>query len=226
MTISPWSLMVAALKAAERPAYSSVSRARDRRRRRSRPHPVRRRCLRHRRPRPLVRPLPNRRRCSCWPRGTGAMSGISLTLVGRPTRGPAACAIVGGWNPRHPCPAWALAQRPLRVLRGRAGVLSFHRRGLPAGRTRRGGWPRRPPGADASGTDEPAGSPRDARRRTGAPRAHDRARDRDQPTLVRTWEVVAAGLAPARPPSTWLGVSALGYLGQLVEIDGVAALPR
>jgi enamine deaminase RidA (YjgF/YER057c/UK114 family) len=48
----------------------------------------------------------------------------------------------------------------------------------------------------------------------------------DQPTLVRTWEVVAAGLAPARPPSTWLGVSALGYLGQLVDIDGVAALPR
>jgi enamine deaminase RidA (YjgF/YER057c/UK114 family) len=48
----------------------------------------------------------------------------------------------------------------------------------------------------------------------------------DQPTLVQTWEVVAAGLAPARPPSTLLGVSALGYPGQLVEIDGVAALPR
>jgi enamine deaminase RidA (YjgF/YER057c/UK114 family) len=47
----------------------------------------------------------------------------------------------------------------------------------------------------------------------------------DQPTLVQTWEVVAAGLAPARPPSTLLGVSALGYPGQLVEIDGVAALP-
>jgi enamine deaminase RidA (YjgF/YER057c/UK114 family) len=43
--------------------------------------------------------------------------------------------------------------------------------------------------------------------------------------LVRTWEVVAAGLAPHRPPSTLLGVSVLGYPDQLVEIDGIAALP-
>ena len=46
----------------------------------------------------------------------------------------------------------------------------------------------------------------------------------DQPDLVRVWDVVAAGLAPYRPPSTLLGVSALGYAGQLVEIDGIAAL--
>lgn len=42
--------------------------------------------------------------------------------------------------------------------------------------------------------------------------------------LVRVWDVVAAGLAPARPPSTLLGVSVLGYADQLVEIDGIAAL--
>jgi enamine deaminase RidA (YjgF/YER057c/UK114 family) len=43
--------------------------------------------------------------------------------------------------------------------------------------------------------------------------------------LVQVWEVVAAGLAPHRPPSTLLGVSALGYRDQLVEIDAIAALP-
>ena len=43
--------------------------------------------------------------------------------------------------------------------------------------------------------------------------------------LVRTWDVVAAGLAPHRPPSTLLGVAVLGYRHQLVEIDGIAALP-
>ncbi len=40
--------------------------------------------------------------------------------------------------------------------------------------------------------------------------------------LVRVWDVVAAGLAPARPPSTLLGVSHLGYPDQLVEIEAVA----
>jgi enamine deaminase RidA (YjgF/YER057c/UK114 family) len=40
--------------------------------------------------------------------------------------------------------------------------------------------------------------------------------------LVRAWDVVAAGLAPARPPGTLLGVAALGYPGQLVEIEAVA----
>jgi enamine deaminase RidA (YjgF/YER057c/UK114 family) len=47
----------------------------------------------------------------------------------------------------------------------------------------------------------------------------------DRQELVAVWEVVADGLAPSRPPSTLLGVSALGYSGQLVEIEGVAALP-
>jgi enamine deaminase RidA (YjgF/YER057c/UK114 family) len=42
--------------------------------------------------------------------------------------------------------------------------------------------------------------------------------------LVRVWQVIADGLRPARPPSTLLGVTSLGYRDQLVEIDGVAAL--
>jgi enamine deaminase RidA (YjgF/YER057c/UK114 family) len=48
--------------------------------------------------------------------------------------------------------------------------------------------------------------------------------DRDQ--LALTWHLVAAGLAPARPPSTLLGVALLGYPDQLVEIDGIAALAQ
>ncbi len=47
----------------------------------------------------------------------------------------------------------------------------------------------------------------------------------DRLDLVEAWEVVAEDLAPYRPPSTLLGVSALGYPGQLVEIEGIAALP-
>ncbi len=43
--------------------------------------------------------------------------------------------------------------------------------------------------------------------------------------LVGVWGVVSSGLAPHRPPSTLLGVSMLGYANQLVEIDGIAALP-
>jgi enamine deaminase RidA (YjgF/YER057c/UK114 family) len=43
--------------------------------------------------------------------------------------------------------------------------------------------------------------------------------------LGQVWEVIAAGLIPHRPPSTLLGVAALGYRDQLVEIDGIAALP-
>ena len=43
--------------------------------------------------------------------------------------------------------------------------------------------------------------------------------------LKRVWTVVAGRLAPYRPPSTLLGVTMLGYADQLVEIDGVAALP-
>lgn len=47
----------------------------------------------------------------------------------------------------------------------------------------------------------------------------------DRRDLVAVWNVVAGGLAPHRPPSTLLGVTVLGYEGQLVEIEGVVALP-
>jgi enamine deaminase RidA (YjgF/YER057c/UK114 family) len=43
--------------------------------------------------------------------------------------------------------------------------------------------------------------------------------------LVAVWQVVADGLAPCRPPGTLLGVTVLGYPDQLVEIDGIAAVP-
>ena len=39
------------------------------------------------------------------------------------------------------------------------------------------------------------------------------------------WEVVAGVFAPHDPPSTLLGVAALGYEHQLVEVEAVAALP-
>jgi enamine deaminase RidA (YjgF/YER057c/UK114 family) len=45
---------------------------------------------------------------------------------------------------------------------------------------------------------------------------------RSRDDLVRAWDVISAGLHPARPPSTLLGVSFLGYPGQLVEIEGIA----
>jgi enamine deaminase RidA (YjgF/YER057c/UK114 family) len=47
----------------------------------------------------------------------------------------------------------------------------------------------------------------------------------DREDLVRVWDIVSAGLAPHRPPSTLLGVTVLGYPDQLVEIDGIAAGP-
>jgi enamine deaminase RidA (YjgF/YER057c/UK114 family) len=46
----------------------------------------------------------------------------------------------------------------------------------------------------------------------------------DREDLVAVWNVVAAGLAPSRPPSTLLGVSMLGYSGQLVEIEAIASV--
>ncbi len=46
----------------------------------------------------------------------------------------------------------------------------------------------------------------------------------DRADLVRVWEVVAARLG--RAPSTLLGVSLLGYPGQLVEIEAVARSTR
>jgi len=42
--------------------------------------------------------------------------------------------------------------------------------------------------------------------------------------LRTAWSAVAEQLAPHRPPSTLLGVSLLGYEGQLIEIDSIAAL--
>ena len=44
----------------------------------------------------------------------------------------------------------------------------------------------------------------------------------DGDELVRSWRVVESAFAPARPPSTLLGVARLGYPGQLVEIEAVA----
>jgi len=43
----------------------------------------------------------------------------------------------------------------------------------------------------------------------------------DHAQLARVWRVVEESFAPARPPSTLLGVAALGYPGQLVEIEAV-----
>ena len=43
-----------------------------------------------------------------------------------------------------------------------------------------------------------------------------------QPDLVAAWDVVHAALSENEPPSTLLGVAALGYANQLVEIDAIA----
>jgi enamine deaminase RidA (YjgF/YER057c/UK114 family) len=48
----------------------------------------------------------------------------------------------------------------------------------------------------------------------------------DRSELVRVWNVVEEAFAPARPPSTLLGVSVLGYPDQLVEIEAVAVIRR
>ena len=44
----------------------------------------------------------------------------------------------------------------------------------------------------------------------------------DRSDLVRVWNVVAEAFGRARPPSTLLGVSMLGYPEQLVEIEAIA----
>ena len=46
----------------------------------------------------------------------------------------------------------------------------------------------------------------------------------ERSALVRVWAVVQERFAPARPPSTLLGVAVLGYPEQLVEIDAIAAV--
>lgn len=43
--------------------------------------------------------------------------------------------------------------------------------------------------------------------------------------LAAAWEVIRAAFGDHDPPSTLLGVTVLGYLGQLVEIEAVAAPP-
>ena len=47
----------------------------------------------------------------------------------------------------------------------------------------------------------------------------------ERPDLVAVWDVVASRFAPHRPASTLLGVAALGYQDQLVEIEAIAVLP-
>jgi len=44
----------------------------------------------------------------------------------------------------------------------------------------------------------------------------------DAADLGAVWDVVHADFAEYEPPSTLLGVSVLGYIGQLVEIEAVA----
>jgi enamine deaminase RidA (YjgF/YER057c/UK114 family) len=44
----------------------------------------------------------------------------------------------------------------------------------------------------------------------------------DKGDLYKVWEVVAAAFADHDAPSTLLGVTVLGYSGQLVEIEAVA----
>jgi enamine deaminase RidA (YjgF/YER057c/UK114 family) len=46
----------------------------------------------------------------------------------------------------------------------------------------------------------------------------------DQSDLVAAWEVVEAAFGEHDAPSTLLGVTVLGYTGQLVEIEAVAAI--
>jgi enamine deaminase RidA (YjgF/YER057c/UK114 family) len=46
----------------------------------------------------------------------------------------------------------------------------------------------------------------------------------DRAELVRAVQIVEERLAPARPPSTLVGVSVLGYPDQLFEIEAIAAV--
>lgn len=47
-----------------------------------------------------------------------------------------------------------------------------------------------------------------------------------QSDLVAAWEVVRDAFGPDVPPGTLLGVAALGYDDQLVEVDAIAAVRR
>jgi enamine deaminase RidA (YjgF/YER057c/UK114 family) len=46
----------------------------------------------------------------------------------------------------------------------------------------------------------------------------------DRADLVAAWDIVSAAFAAHDVPSTLLGVSTLGYDGQLVEVEAVAAI--
>jgi enamine deaminase RidA (YjgF/YER057c/UK114 family) len=48
----------------------------------------------------------------------------------------------------------------------------------------------------------------------------------DSTELAAAWEVVRAAFADHDAPSTLLGVTALGYAGQLVEVEAVAVAGR
>jgi enamine deaminase RidA (YjgF/YER057c/UK114 family) len=47
----------------------------------------------------------------------------------------------------------------------------------------------------------------------------------EQSDLLAAWNVVEELFGSERPPSTLVGVTVLGYSGQLVEIEAVAAAP-
>jgi enamine deaminase RidA (YjgF/YER057c/UK114 family) len=47
----------------------------------------------------------------------------------------------------------------------------------------------------------------------------------DQPDLVAAWQEIEEAFGDHDPPSTLLGVTVLGYSGQLVEIEAVAVAP-
>jgi enamine deaminase RidA (YjgF/YER057c/UK114 family) len=47
----------------------------------------------------------------------------------------------------------------------------------------------------------------------------------DQNDLLAAWEVVSRHFADHDAPSTLVGVAVLGYRGQLVEVEAIAALP-
>ena len=47
----------------------------------------------------------------------------------------------------------------------------------------------------------------------------------DQGDLVTAWEVIRSAFGEHDAPSTLLGVTVLGWNGQLVEIEAVAVVP-
>lgn len=47
----------------------------------------------------------------------------------------------------------------------------------------------------------------------------------DRADLVKVWNVVRAAFGEVDPPSTLLGVAALGWADQLVEVEATAVVP-